>query len=69
MDRPLTAKEAAAALDYHPDHLRRLLRAGTVKGERAGLVWLIDRQEVARIKALQGPGGRLPKSEPKQNDT
>lgn len=62
MDRPLTVSEAAERLDYHPDHLRRLLRAGTVKGERAGLVWLIPRQEVERVKALQGPGGRLPRS-------
>jgi excisionase family DNA binding protein len=68
MERPLTVQEAAEMLEYHPDHLRRLLRAGRAKGERIGQVWLIDRQEVARIKALQGPGGRLPK-EPKQNDT
>ena len=61
MDRPYTVQEAAERLDYHPDHLRRLLRAGRVEGERIGQVWLIDRQEVERIKALQGPGGRLPK--------
>lgn len=67
MKRPLTVQEAARQLEYHPDHLRRLLRTGTVKGERIGQMWLIDRQEVERIKALQGPGGRLPKSEPKQS--
>lgn len=64
MERSLTVKEAAAAMGYHPDHVRRLLNAGTIQGERAGLVWLIDRQEVDRIKSLQGPGGRLPKSVP-----
>lgn len=62
MDRPLTVKEAAQELGYHPDHMRRLVRSGTVQGERTGLVWLTPRQEVERIKALQGPGGRLPKS-------
>ena len=67
MKRPLTVQEAAKQLEYHPDHLRRLLRAGKVHGERIGQVWLIDLQEVERIKALQGPGGRLPKSEPKQS--
>jgi excisionase family DNA binding protein len=66
MKRPLTVQEAAKQLEYHPDHLRRLLRAGKVSGERIGQVWLIDRQELERIKALQGPGGRLPK-EPKQS--
>jgi excisionase family DNA binding protein len=69
MDRPLTAKEAAELLGYHPDHLRRLLRAGTVKGTQFSQVWMIDRQEVERIKALQGPGGRLPKSVPEQKET
>jgi excisionase family DNA binding protein len=66
MDRPLTVQEAAEQLGYHPDHLRRLLRTGKVKGERIGQVWLIDHQEADRIKALQGPGGRLPKSVPEQ---
>ena len=62
MDRPLTVPEAADLLGYYPNHLRRLLRAGTVKGERVSGRWLIPRQEVDRIKALQGPGGRLPRA-------
>jgi excisionase family DNA binding protein len=62
MDRPLTAPEAAELLGYHQDHLRRLLKAGTVKGEQVSGRWLIPRQEVERIKGLQGPGGRLPRS-------
>ena len=66
MDRPLTVPEAAEILNYNPGHLGRLLRAGRVKGEQVGGRWLIARSEVERIKALQGPGGRLPKSEPKQ---
>jgi excisionase family DNA binding protein len=65
MKRPLTLQEAAKQLEYHPDHLRRLLRTGKANGERIGQMWLIDPAEVERIKALQGPGGRLPK-EPKQ---
>lgn len=65
MDRPLTVKEAAKELGYHPDHVRRLLRAGKLRADRFGRAWLISRQEVERVKALQGPGGRLPE-EPKQ---
>ena len=65
MDRPLTVPEAAEILNYHPNHLSRLLREGRVQGERVGGRWMITHQEVERIKALQGPGGRLPK-EPKQ---
>jgi excisionase family DNA binding protein len=66
MERPLTTYEAANRLGYHPNHLRRLLRAGTVKGERFNQTWMIDPAEVERVKALQGPGGRLPRSAPKQ---
>jgi len=66
MAKPLTVKQAAEQLGYHPDHLRRILRKGIVEGETFSGVWMIDRQEVERIKSLQGPGGRLPK-EPKQN--
>lgn len=64
MDRPLTAQEAAEILGYHVRHLYRLLGRGRVKAERVGHIWLIDRQEVERILALQGPGGRLPQSDP-----
>jgi excisionase family DNA binding protein len=62
MTKPLTVKEAAEQLGYHPDHLRRLLRRGTVKGETFSGVWMVNSAEVERIKALQGPGGRLPKT-------
>lgn len=62
MARSLTVPEVAQRLGYHPDHVRRLLKAGTIKGERVGGRWLLDPVEVERIKALQGPGGRLPKS-------
>jgi len=67
MDDYLTTNKAARILGYHPDHLRRLLRDGTIEARKFGRDWLIDRQEVERIKALQGPGGRLPKSEHKQS--
>ncbi len=63
MAESLTVKEAASRLGYHPNHLRRLLRKGTVKGETFSGVWMVDPAEVERIKALQGPGGRLPKQQ------
>ena len=61
MDRPLTAMEAADKLGYNIHHLYKLLRTGVVKGERFNQSWMIDREEVERIRALQAPGGRLPK--------
>jgi len=62
MSAKLTAQEAADVLGYHVVHFRRLLREGKVNGERFSRVWMIDRREVERIQALQGSGGRLPKS-------
>jgi hypothetical protein len=57
-DQRLTAKEAAAELGYHINHLYRLLKAGTVHGERFSGVWVIDRKEVERVKSLQDEYGR-----------
>jgi excisionase family DNA binding protein len=61
MGEPLTVKQAAAELGYHPHHVYRLLRKGMMKGRQFGTTWMVDPAEVERIKALQGPGGRLPK--------
>ena len=66
MQRPLTAQEAADELGYNIHHMYKLLRKGTVKAERFNKAWMIDPAEVERIKALQGPGGRLPKSGSKE---
>jgi excisionase family DNA binding protein len=68
MARVLTAEQAADELGYHTHHLYKLLRNGTIKAEQFNRVWMIDPSEVGRIKALQGPGGRLPKA-PKQAES
>lgn len=60
MTDALTTKEAAEILGYHPYHLRDLLRRGVIKASKFGQVWMIPREEVERIQALQGPTGRLP---------
>jgi excisionase family DNA binding protein len=66
MGEPLTVEQAAQELGYHPNHVYRLLKQRRIRAQRFAGVWMIDRQEVERIKALQGPGGRLPRSEPEQ---
>ena len=66
MNNLLTAQDAADELGYHLKHVYRLLKEGTIQAQQFNRVWMIDCQEVERIKALQGPGGRLPKSVPKQ---
>ena len=66
MDELLTTRQAADELGYHTHHLYKLLRNGTIKARQFNRVWMIDRQEVERVKALQGPGGRLPRSVPEK---
>ena len=66
MEGPLTAQQAADELGYHVKHVYRLLADGTLKGEQFNHVWMVDPTDVERIKALQGPGGRLPRSVPEK---
>lgn len=59
----LSAKMAAIELGYNENHVRRMLRAGRIKGQKlAGVVWRISRTEVERIKGLQIDGRYYPES-------
>jgi len=62
MAQYLTADQAAEMLGYRVDYVRQLLRKGAIDAQQFNRVWMIDRAEVERLKALQGKGGRLPKS-------
>jgi excisionase family DNA binding protein len=58
-DDKLTAQETADALGYHVNHVYRLLKLGAIEGTLLqGKVWLIDREEVNRVRALQDEHGR-----------
>jgi excisionase family DNA binding protein len=52
----ITADEAAEIAGYHVNYIRRLMRAQKIKGRKAGLVWLIERDSLQaymeRIQAL-----------------
>lgn len=68
MEQHLTAEQTANELGYNIHHAYKLLRNGTIQARQFNRVWMIDPAEVERIKALQGPGGRLPKAAPEQED-
>ena len=59
MGDKLTTQEVAQELGYTLRHVQRLLRLGTIRGEQFNRVWIIDRSEVERVKALQSKGGRF----------
>ncbi len=42
----ITTKEAAQLTGYTPVHIRRLVSAGKIKGQRWGRDWQIDRQSL-----------------------
>ena len=42
----ITTQEAAELSGYHPDHLRRLIRAGDIEGRKVSIVWLIKQQSL-----------------------
>jgi excisionase family DNA binding protein len=47
----VTSEEAANALGYTVQHVRRLARAGRLQGRKLGRDWLIFQESVARFLA------------------
>lgn len=62
MEDKLTVGQAAIALRYHPNHIRRLIRQGVMTAAKFGQFWIIDVKEVERVKSLQDEYGRLTKN-------
>jgi excisionase family DNA binding protein len=58
-DEWLTVTVAAKLIGYHPDHIRRLIRAGKVKADKFATVWRVDRRSLlAYIKAAETQGAK-----------
>jgi excisionase family DNA binding protein len=57
----VTTDEAAEALGYSPEHVRRMLRNGKLKADKIGGAWLVlrrsvrDYQEAVRGMAKHDP--------------
>lgn len=49
----ITTDEAAAHLQYTPQHVRRLIREGKLKGEKVGRDWIVEETSVARHQAVK----------------
>lgn len=51
----IITEEAARMLEFHVEHVRRLLREGDLKGEKIGTAWLVLRESVEEyIKETEG---------------
>jgi excisionase family DNA binding protein len=55
----ITTAEAAQLTSYNPEHIRRLVRTGKVKGKKWGREWMVDKNSL--ITYLESIG-RGPKS-------
>ena len=42
----ITTEDAAHILNFHVEHVRRLLREGDLKGEKIGTAWLVLKKSV-----------------------
>lgn len=61
MDDVMTTKEAAEILGLAPESVARLVRVGTLKGERFGRAWMVYRSSV---DAYLEQNADKPKSDP-----
>jgi excisionase family DNA binding protein len=61
----ISVSEAAQITGYTPEHIRRLVSSGKVKGQRFASVWQVDRRSLlAYVKAAEKLGEkRGPKGE------
>ncbi len=51
----ITTEEAARILNYHVEHVRKLMREGGLKGEKMGTAWLVLKESVeSYIKDTEG---------------
>jgi excisionase family DNA binding protein len=60
----ITTLEAAKVSNYHPEHIRELLREGKVKGKKFGTIWQVSRKSLLEyLKKMEKRGKRRgPKS-------
>ncbi len=62
----ITTKEAAKVSDYHPEHIRELLREGKVQGKKFGPIWQVSKTslldyliKMEKLGTRRGPKPRL----------
>ncbi len=46
----ITTQEAAKMLDYHVEHVRKMLREGGLRGAKIGHTWLVFKKSVEKYR-------------------
>jgi len=51
----VTSAEAAEIMGFSPDHVRKLIIRGKLKGEKFGRNWIIHKKELLKVKRQRFP--------------
>ncbi len=54
-DEYLTSAEVAEALGFSHDYVRKLILKGTIKAEKLGRNWIINKKNINRIRRQRFP--------------
>jgi excisionase family DNA binding protein len=70
LSKYLTVKDAAKALNLHPETIRELLRDETLAGIKEGLMWLVSKQSIEDYrKKTEGLDKYDPRRRTQTNET
>ncbi len=55
----LTTEEAASLAGYHPNHIRRLIKAGEISARKWGHDWMVSRSSLLKyLRQVEAEGGK-----------
>lgn len=55
-DEWLTVNDAAKLSGYHPEHVRRLIRQGSVEAKKFSIVWMVSKDSLlSYIRSQEKP--------------
>lgn len=61
----LTVNDAAELVGYHADYIRRLVRSGSIRAEKFGPVWKVDKDSLLAFIRSKGKLGEKRGPKPK----
>lgn len=62
----ITTSDAAELSEYHPEHIRRLIRDGTITGKKFGIVWQVSLSSIQEYLEAMKQAGQKRGAKPKK---
>jgi len=60
----ISTEEAAVKLKYHVEHVRRMMREGSIEGVKIGRTWLVKREA---LDSYMKRTAKMAKHDPRRN--